>query len=391
MMWSYVVLAYLSLFVLGLGDSIRGPLYSDILNDFSLNDSNGAWFYAMTSLAGIAGGYIAQKLMIKFDRIQTLIMGQGLMAVALLGMGLSNHYTELLVFAFLLGTSIGIIGVAQNILASIGSSDIYRRQVLSGLHTMYGLSSFLAPLLVNICYQFYPGWRGAFFVVSFISFALTLAASVFMNHELSHSSTNEKSNSDYRQVGLSKSYQYLLAAALGCYVLTEIMVSSRLARYMRLEYKSDLVQSGYFVTMFFLMLMAGRLLFVFIQLPFKISTQMLLSLAGTILCLFLGLYSSPWFFVASGFTMAPFYPLAIALMSQAFPGNINSAVAISIIIQSFFIVSMHLGVGALTDLLGIRWALVFGPVASVVAFAMVLILHKKLAQADVKKDKEFFT
>ena len=42
--WSYIIIAYASLFVLGLLDNARGPYFPDILEDLELTDSQSGLF-----------------------------------------------------------------------------------------------------------------------------------------------------------------------------------------------------------------------------------------------------------------------------------------------------------------------------------------------------------
>jgi MFS family permease len=55
--------------------------------------------------------------------------------------------------------------------------------------------------------------------------------------------------------------------------------------------------------------------------------------------------------------MAPFYPLAMALLAELFPQKISSTVSFAISMQSAFVILMNLLIGILSDRFGIETAM----------------------------------
>jgi FHS family glucose/mannose:H+ symporter-like MFS transporter len=54
-----IFFAFLSLFLLGLADNIRGPLFPEILQFFFVSSSKGSWSFATTSGAAFVGSFIS--------------------------------------------------------------------------------------------------------------------------------------------------------------------------------------------------------------------------------------------------------------------------------------------------------------------------------------------
>ncbi|MCX7978220.1 MAG: hypothetical protein N2578_04385, partial [Bdellovibrionaceae bacterium] len=286
-----------------------------------------------------------------------------------------RSWSGVLASTVVFGFSIGLMGVAQNSLASAGATQNRRQQILSGLHAMYGLASLLAPLLVNMVAAMGGGWREAL-QISVVPFLLLL---IYCQFSLPRE-TGLHQNGGHRDQEIAPlSGRLLLGSILALYVMAEIMVSSRLVRFLRLEAGFSPEDANLQLTYFFLLLLFGRALFTLVRIPFSTSAQMVASLVGTLVALILGLWSSPFWLIFTGFTMAPFYPLAINFMSEVYPRSINGVLSVAMALQSVSVVLMHLAVGSLTDFWGIRVALWVGPVSIAVSLLLLLnfLLRKK--------------
>lgn len=377
MIWGYIILAYLSLFALGISDNIRGPLFPEIIQAFHVSDTKGAVYYAISSFCGFLGSLFVRVLLLRWSRVRTLQLSLFLMAVGLVGMGSVQDFGWMLFFAAIFGASLGIVGVVQNVLVSVGSLPNRRQQMLAGLHSNYGLASVLAPLVVAVFSSWLGSWRYVFYVVAVVPVAL-LAGS-FLWHDRG---TAERQSSvstltpPAPQTRRDHFGQIYLAVTLAFYVLAEIMVSSRLPLFVRRELGMDLQQSSYYLTCFFFFLLAGRLLFTFVHFKWPLRQMLGFFLLSSMLSCAVGLQGFPFFLALSGLFMAPFYPLAVLYTAGHYEKNMDSAVSYSMAIQSFFTVCMHGLVGYLTDRYGISMALWVGPMALAVSFAMLISFEK---------------
>lgn len=371
-------LAYLSLFVYGLNDNIRGPLFPEILKEFSVSDTKGALFFAFSSGMGLLGGYLGRVAIERAGSRRSLQLGT---FVLMMGMGLiaaSAQFWILLLSAMILGISFGFLGVVQNFLVIMGSAPQNLQQAQSGLHSMYGAASFLAPLLVSGVYQITPNWRWPFWV------GFVLAGVVLLLAAVGNSKSNSKldrlhiveESSHEKASRASHKEQIFFSTLLAAYVVTEIIVSTRMALFLRREKNFSLEQSSIWTSLFFASLLTGRIIFIVWKPPFMIRTQMVLSLIGTLLCLLIGIFMTPWGFVLSGLTMAPFYPLSMTAAGRLFSTQVSSVMAYVAMLTSPFLATMHFGFGALTDLIGIRLALLISPFFGGLSLLMLLSYSK---------------
>jgi len=376
-----LLFSFLSLFILGLADNIRGPLFPEILNQFQLSNTQGSWSFATTSAAAFVGSWISAPYLKKFSISSLLLLSVFLMGIGLMSMGKASSFLLLLIGSFVLGLSIGFMGVSQNLLVSENVDPSIRSRALSGLHGMYGLSSFFAPILASHATAIYGDWRGAFIVAGLISllffvfqFLIQPDRKFTVHQHLEAISTDQETVSKKA----SKFALLLIGGMFAFYVVAEILVSTRLALYMRTYFQMNLEQSSRYVTLFFLFLLIGRVLFAFIKLPISLKAQLNASLGIALVLILLGLKVHPFFLALAGLGMAPYYPLCVSYISEASGHKSRTFIAFAMSFQSLSVVSMHLGVGYLTDRMGLAFAFGVGILALVLSILCLNLHPRKL-------------
>lgn len=361
--------AYASLFALGLGDNARGPLFPEILETFGVSNALGAWMFAGSSLAGAVGARMSRFWLARFTRVKTLNLTLLGMGFGMTAMSVAPTFAIFIIAAAANGYCWGLMGVLQNAIVSTASSDGHRSRALGGLHAMYGLSSLLAPLIVIAVARAGGSWRATLGLLGVSGFAIFAFNHIrFRGAEhgaLAHPHRRPATASPPLGVSL------WLAGGIAMYVVCEILVSSRLAQFQRLEHGATLEESSAITAAFFLALLTGRLLTAAFPLREGTRTALLACLAATAAALALGLAGRTWWLAASGLTMGPIYPLAVALFGREFGEGIDGLMSWVLTIQGCLVASMHGAVGWVTDAAGIRAAMTIGPAALVVSFAML--------------------
>ncbi|MEZ0392067.1 MAG: sugar MFS transporter [Pseudobdellovibrionaceae bacterium] len=370
-----IFLAYTSLFLLGLSDNVRGPLYPEILREFSLNDTQGSLFFALSSAFGILGSYFSGKLYLKWGAVRTLRMSFLILTAAFVMMSVSPSFYFLLLGVVFFGLSLGLMGVVQNVLIvqEIPVGPLKNR-ILSGLHSMYAAASLAAPLLIQLIDASHGEtalWRWVFASGSFFSISMLLAT--YAGPQLAESTKAIRKEPPHPH---EKWAQIYFGVMLATYVLSEILVSTRLALYMRRQYESNLTESVWYTAYFFVGLLLGRVLFSFWSPSFRLKHQTMLCLVLTILSLLVGIWIHPLGLAASGLFMAPFYPLMMSAAGHLFPHSISQALSWAIALSSFFIVLMHFLVGSFTDLFGLQKAFLLAPFFMGVSLVMIVFYEK---------------
>lgn len=373
-----LIFAFASLFTLGLADNIRGTLFPEILNQFQISNTLGSWLFATSSGAAFVSSITSTAYLRRYTISSLLFSGVLLLAVGLAIMGFAVNFSWLIVGSLFLGLGIGYMGVAQNLLVAESAEGKNRAKALSGLHGMYGLASFIAPLLAATTTQVFGSWSGAFYVVAGVSTAFLVTQLVITPNPKFIVHVPKVDDVEEGKKRVSKKALIMVSFFFGFYVVAEILISSRLALYMRTYYQMDLIHSAQYVTLFFLFLLVGRASFAFIHLPFSLKSQLNGFLIGTLIFIVLGLKIHPFFLALSGLTMAPYYPLCVSYISEISKGLSRTFLSVAMSFQSLAVVAMHLGVGYMTDHYGLAFAFGVGILALVISVICLSFHPQKL-------------
>ncbi len=106
---------------------------------------------------------------------------------------------------------------------------------------------------------------------------------------------------------------FKLGIAISFYVATEMLIASRLVFYVNEFWHYELDQASSFLSIYFLLLLAGRLFFSFFTVPVKAINLLKGSLLVTIIFYLLGMYVHPYFLVAAGLSMSFFFPTMVCV------------------------------------------------------------------------------
>jgi FHS family glucose/mannose:H+ symporter-like MFS transporter len=369
--WLSIILAYSTLFLLGLSDNIRGPLFPEVLKDLSLSDSKGSGLWAASSMMAFVCSFLSRWVLVRLGSLGTLKISVFLMASGQLGMAYSFDYVSAIISCASLGACFGFLGVVQNLLVLQAGPPSTIQRLQAGLHSNFALASFAAPLFLSLVNLFSPGWRMGYLMGGLVSLAGFIALMFVSNEEFRHENFRASKPDRFREDNPKRLHAIYMGSILALYVVVEIMVSSRLALFLRREAGLDFDGSNWATTLFFVGLLAGRVLFIFWKPEKSLKIQLILSLLLTLLFLILGLTLYPFALIVTGLTMAPFFPLAMSYLREKFPSHLEMITAAAITLNGLYVVMMHFGVGYFSDSFGLRAALWIGPIATVIAIFLL--------------------
>lgn len=375
-----ILLAYLSMLCLALADSVRGPLFPDVLREFAVSDVTGAWFFAVTSVTSLIAGFASQYAIVAMGRMHFGRMSLLILAASQFGMAVTTSFAWLLFHSFLLGLALGFVGVLQNVLVMRATVPSRLQQTQSGLHSIYGLSSFAAPLLVSAASHWLGGWRMTFWVSGAVALLALIPYLRAKDSEenLALTSTEPTLSSPSFRAGEALFY----SSILGLYVAFELLVSTRLALLLRREHGYSLEQASFVTAAFFFFLFAGRVLFIFWRPGLTLAAQMRLSVVGAMVLAAVGILVHPWAFALVGLAMAPFYPLAMTTAGRLFSRQLDQVTSYCIAMAGVAVVLMHFLVGWITQSFEVSVAFWLGPAMGVVIL-FGLAVYSKIYQREL--------
>ena len=373
--WYVIALSFATLFAYGLVDNSRGPIFPELLKEFSLSDAEGALFFSVASLTALLSNASGAWWLIKWGTRTSLRAYCLLWSLGLFMIAEAKGFELILIGAGVFGFSLGGIGLLVNVMTSHSAPIQIRRQLMSGLHCMYGLSSLLAPLLVTAFYSAGLLWRQVFQVLAALPILILIAT-------WSRRLPRDTQHSDHKTVNGPRPWRQALwfAGALCPYVLAEIMVSTRLVLWARRDLGYSAADANDLLSVFFLMLFTGRLFFAIVKVPLSHSRLQWVAIGLTFALFVLGLTGLPLALAATGLTMSCYYPVGMTRLGDEMGASAGFGMALVLTVQSLTLFVMHAALGQLSDHVGLTKALWAGP--SCLALAMVFLLFGKSARPD---------
>lgn len=362
-----IIFSYLTLCFLGLTDNLRGPLYPEILQKFQVSSSLGAWYFATSSIFSFSSAALVPKIVSYLGYKKTLQLAVFMMTLSQVLSAFAGSFAQLLISAGTLGFSIGLMGVLQNVLVMVASTPENRSRVSGGLHANYAGASLLAPLFVGLVSGWGFSFQDSFYFSSLMGIGILFALSQVDEFEGPKQHVSE----DTKKPKVFSLPEIYFAVILSSYVISEIIISSRLSQYAREALGWDLQSSSRLVLIFFIGLFASRLLMSLISLRMPARHLLTFCLLMSIFATALGVYVHPYWFGLVGFVMGPAYPISITVLHDYFSKNLQSATTAAVVGSGLFVVMMHLGAGSITDRFGVTEALWLGPAFAAIA----LVLH----------------
>ncbi len=370
----YLVISYCSLFLLGLLDNIRGPLFPEMIQEFGLSHGHGSWFFALASFFGMVGGFVSHYAMKWVPVYLMFVVSFVCLGTGSLLISQASQFEVVLSGAFFFGWAFGFLAVVQNLWVSQSTLPQHRSRYLTFLHTMYGLASFVAPYLALVG----SNWRTPFFVVMFLSYAFALSVFFFKLPNItnrtisSDDGSNDPTAPPDQNGGHSMWYMGILFAG---YIAIELLVGSRMPTLLREAFEMSKSSASEYLSTFFLGLLGGRLLYLFYPIHnfYFVPISFFLSAASMLG----GLYIHPWLLPLTGLFFGPIYPLLMSKTAELFPHHTGHAMSICIGMSSFLVVCMHLGVGILSDTIGIKSTFLLVPFVGAISGFMYLRLKAR--------------
>ncbi len=355
---SLFIFSCFALFSLGLLDNSRGPIYSEILQYFQITKSSGSLIFSLASFSAFISAIFASKWLRRFGAEGSTKIALFCHALAFLLMGISPAsslgFFFFLTASFIFGIGMGVLSITLNIMVGTAASPLVRRRILSGLHSMYGVASLLAPFLVGKLVGSDLDWQIYLMLLS--ALPLLIIMSKWGNSLDSKSEENDCRPK--KSFGGERTFGILFSV----YISGEILVGSRLVVYLKEIKNIGHVESNHYLSLFFLFLLIGRVLFAVRK--FELSSKSLLSISASmsIISLWLGIAFDPFFLSFSGFGMSFFFPCAMDWLSEIYKEQVNLVISKVFVISGGFLVFTHWIFGFMANQIGLELTFWVAPI-----------------------------
>jgi MFS family permease len=350
-------------------DNGRGPASPAILKHFQISKTQLSYLFALPSLFSIIATATASFWLSRLGAVKATYLGfvlhalSGLMIYFFIDM---NQYNGVLLAAIIFGVVQSIFGITMNLLVVQSTTPENRKRFLSGLHSIYGMLAFTSPLIFGF-FALRNAWPSFFLFSSFIT-VLCLAVSVGAGKKLPKI---EKKNRVPLKAPVNKSWRLIYGISLSTYVASEVVVSSQMVVYLTGHQGLSAEVARYYLSGFFACLTFGRILFFFVDIPFKNTHFLMGSIITSFLFFVLGVSVHPVFLSLQALPMAGFFPLFADLMGQRFPRGIDFMMSSINLAIGVTLGSMQFLFGQIAEVFGFGGAYWLAPICGLISLGFI--------------------
>lgn len=363
---AYIAFSYLALFCLGVIDNSRGPLYPHLLEFFQITKAQGALIFSLSSLSSFLITIPAKEWLTRLGVVNSTRLALVLDIVACYGMASVDRgsFVVFLVYSFVFGISTGIKSIALNLLINKAYHGPKKRQVFSGLHSMYGISSLMAPVIVGFMLKNGYGWKE-------VMAGLMLFPGVLLIAFLALKPFQQRDFPEPEEQSLAGIKVFPLRLIFGFYVVSEVLLSSRMVVYLEQQLGRTSTYSNGLLTLFFIGLLAGRIVFALVSIPIPVYRLMKISVLWSTGLLILGLHWDPVFLSLTGFTMSFFFPCAMDWLGHEFHGRSNDLIRLVMQAVGAALVGFHYLFGLIASSVSLKMAMYLPLLLSICVFLLL--------------------
>lgn len=362
-----ILFCYLALISLSVIDNARGPVYPDLLQTFSLTPFQGSFFFTISSITGLITSILAHRWLKIINTYDALKVSMLIQIIGTLLIGLSATFFESVIPLYLgsmiSGFSVGGITVCMNLLVTEKAPQKYQRSLLAGLHSVYALSSFIAPFLITHFLQT-STWDQYFIYINIFPAFLIF----WMLIHRRKVDLPKKPEPEDESFPISFNLKSSFGIFLGLCVMAEVCISSRMVFYLKEGLKWETEKANFLLSLFFIGLFLGRVTGAILPRTLNIKNILLSSLFTSFACILLGIHYHPYFLSIVGFTIAVIFPYTIMWITEEFPQRRQFLITSCLNFVGLSLILMHVIFGSIANQFGIATAINLPLVAIILAF-----------------------
>lgn len=346
-------LAYSGMFMLGYIDGLRGPLIPGIRETFGINYTSVGTIFFSAGLGFLIATFFAGMFCDRLGPKKVLLFGYLIVISGIIGISLSPVFGALVFMMGFMNIGMGSVEIGVNTLVS-GIEVKNQAVVMNLFYFFYGAGATIGPRYSGELLSFGFGWRKVYI------YSLFVICSIFI-YMICVKFPKRPVLGIAERLPLSEIVKnkrvLLFGSALGLYVACEIGISNWFVNYLTVVYKMDEIKSSTYLSIFFIMFTAGRLLggFIVERMGYfnSIIVFMILSLiffsTGTLLGEKYVIFIS-----FCGMTYSIVYPTIVSSIIKEFRRSTGAVLGFAITMSSGISMIFNWFIGKLNDLISVR-------------------------------------
>lgn len=326
--WLLTATGFFSFFIFGFVDNLKGATLSSLLADLNFSYAQGGsilfgaylGFFIATLVAGVLADSVGNR--------KILILAGGLISLGILAFAGAATFWLLFGAMLIIGLGMGCIEVSGNGLI-VQLHQLNRGRYLNLLATFHGIGALVVPLYAGWLLNAGVSWRQVFQYSLPMAVLLTLAFLLTPAPSKRAAKSTQQSAFDWQAVGKQGFTRQMIwfYAAIAFYVSAELGIGAWIVEFLQRSKGFSLTGATGFLSLFFGMIMLGRVVGSFVVERLGYVRSVLGAAAGGLICLLIGIFGPPLlavFIPICGLFFSIIFPTITAIVSDVNPKKTNT-------------------------------------------------------------------
>lgn len=282
---------FLSMFLFSFFMMLASPILLDISKYFKVTPENMNLIITFFMLGEVLGLMSLIFLNKKFKSGKIIITTYILLIPILVGLSLVASLIFFYLLYFIAGFLLGIIFMNAN--TSMLEGRVKNKDSVVNLgHGFFAIGALISPIFASTIINKQYSWRILYLIVIGLVF-ISLASYIFTDRKKQVGLLEKKENLPLKKVFKHKNkniYMALTVILMLLYVMSEVTIFSWAPTFFRMEKLFDIYSAGLIVSVFWIGILAGRLIISFLSYKIKAGTLLILlsiiSIIGLIVAIF---------------------------------------------------------------------------------------------------------
>ena len=375
-----ILAAILAIFVYGIIAAMFGTIIPALAKQFALSNSQAGFIFTAQALGMTIASVSVGPLIDNKGKKVGLLLGLGLVAVALYSLANATGYEMTVACAVILGIGGGIIVTGANTLVSDINPE-KRGSVMNFLNLFFGLGGLVTPLLAS---DLLGG--DAVKLAYFAAALTTITLAVHVMTKMPAPTGGSAAGAGQMGALLKQPVLYMLALFLFLYVACEMGVWNWLVKHLIAQGLPEPTALRILSLGFALGILLGRVAVAPVLIKVPAATVTLASAAMMAVTTYAMLQtndptSAGIAVFLAGIAMAPVFPTTLAMVGGAFPQATGTAMGIVITSGWIGLLVSSPIIGSVAGSSGLRTALLLLPAFSVLMVIVNLVMRPMLKKA----------
>ncbi|MCL4836155.1 MAG: MFS transporter [Caldilineaceae bacterium] len=379
--WLLTGMGFFAFFVFGFVDNLKGSTLSSLLVDLDLSYAQGGTVllgaYLGFFIATLAAGVLADSV----GNRAILILSGVLIGVGLVAFAGATSFWQLFGGVLIIGLGMGCIEVSGNGLI-VQIHQLNRGRYLNLLATFHGIGALIVPLYAGRLLDMGVSWRQVFQYSLPLALLLVLA---FVLTPAPRQSIGSAPPSGFdwkivRRLGFTRQMLWFYAA-IGFYVCAELGIGAWIVEFLQSSRGYSLTSATFFLSLFFGMVMLGRVVGSFVVERLGYASSVLGAAAAGLVCVLIGTFgpaSLAFFLPLCGLFFSIIFPTITALVSDVQREQTNTILGLLFAAGGVGGALGPWAIGVTSNWAGIQWG--FGLIALYCLFVMLAMMMAQPGQ-----------